>query len=543
MNTGSLRFVVYVVLGIVVGAIVAFLEWITIGVALHGLIESPTWMQILLPIVGFIAVPLLLRQWNDVTPALADAYIRSYHTGQGAEPVKLPKKLFASFITLASGGAVGLEGSAVITGATLGQWTGDRRPDVLGQRNRLVLVVAGAAAGVASLFKAPATGVLFALESPYRRDISRQGLIPSLLAAASAYLTFVLILGDDRLLSFEPSQVTLQDEILAAVLLGFLGAGAARLLVWAYRWAKATGRELPMAVRLPVAAIGTTASLLIVKALVDVPATLGPGAEIVTELVRDNEVALGAIVALFFLRLVVTTSSLSMSGVGGVFIPLVIQGLLLGRAVELIVGADASGLYPVIGLAAVLGAAYRTPLAAVMFVAETTGRAEFVIPALIATAISQALMGDRSVSVGQRGERQGQLERRLDEPASFVMIELEPLKPETTLLEVIDKYGDRPISPAIAVCGDEYVGLLVLHDVAMNILEHGPEACAGDSMREFPAVKETSPALEAALLMNEHDTAAVAVVNEKNIPVGIVSAMSLAGLNSSAIEAATHKGD
>lgn len=543
MNTGSLRFAVYVLLGIVVGAIVAFLEWITIEVALHGLIESPTWLQIALPLVGFVAVPLLLRRWTDITPALADAYIRSYHTGQGAEPEKLPKKLFASFITLASGGAVGLEGSAVITGATLGQWIGDRKPSVLGQRNRLVLVVAGAAAGVASLFKAPATGVLFALESPYRRDISRQGLIPSLLAAASAYLTFVLIAGDERLLSFDAGEVKLQDEMLAAVLLGFFGAGAARLLVASYRWAKQTGRELPLPIRLPVAAAATTASLLIAKALVDVPVTLGPGASTVVELVQDSEVAVGAIIVIFFLRLVATTSSLSMSGVGGVFIPLVIQGLLLGRAVELIIGADPTGLYPVIGLAAVLGAAYRTPLAAVMFVAETTGRAEYVIPALIATAISQALMGDRSVSVGQRGERQGQLERRLDEPASFVMIELEPLKPETTLLEVIDKYGDRPISPAVAVCGKEYSGLLVLHDVAMNILEHGPEASAGDSMRELPAVRDTSPALEAALLMNEHDTAAIAVVNARNIPVGIVSAMSLAGLNTSAIKDSTHKGD
>lgn len=145
--------------------------------------------------------------------------------------------------------------------------------------------------------------------------------------------------------------------------------------------------------------------------------------------------------------------------------------------------------------------------------------------------------------MGSGGERQGQLERRLDEPASFVMIELEPLKPDTTLLEVIDKYGDRPVSPAVAVCGTEYSGLLVLHDVAMNILEHGPEASAGDSMRELPAVRDTAPALEAALLMNEHDTAAIAVVNEKNIPVGIVSAMSLAGLNTSAIKDSTHKGD
>ena len=36
-------------------------------------------------------------------------------------------------------------------------------------------------------------------------------------------------------------------------------------------------------------------------------------------------------------------------------------------AVEILLDAPSSGLFPVIGLAAVLGAAYRTPLAAVVF--------------------------------------------------------------------------------------------------------------------------------------------------------------------------------
>ena len=36
------------------------------------------------------------------------------------------------------------------------------------------LLVAGAAAGVSAVFQAPATGVLFALESPYKGDLGRR---------------------------------------------------------------------------------------------------------------------------------------------------------------------------------------------------------------------------------------------------------------------------------------------------------------------------------------------------------------------------------
>jgi CIC family chloride channel protein len=39
-----------------------------------------------------------------------------------------------------------------------------------------------------------------------------------------------------------------------------------------------------------------------------------------------------------------------------------------------LLGQSGSSLFPIIGVAAFLGAGYRVPLAAVMFVAESTGR-------------------------------------------------------------------------------------------------------------------------------------------------------------------------
>ena len=211
--------------------------------------------------------------------------------------------------------------------------------------------------------------------------------------------------------------------------------------------------------------------------------------------------------------------------------------MFLGRAVELIIGAPSTGLYPVIGLAAVLGAGYRTPLAAVMFVAETTGRAEFVIPALIATAIAQTVMGDDSVSQNQRSERQGQLERRLNEPASTVMIDdLGVITPDATLLDVIDGYGDRSRSFAIPVGGPKYERLIVLHDLATAMLEHGPDAGVREAMRKLPPVNAEAPAIEAARLMNQHDTAAICVVDDDDCPVGVISTTSLAGITSVDLE-------
>ena len=62
--------------------------------------------------------------------------------------------------------------------------------------------------------------------------------------------------------------------------------------------------------------------------------------------------------------------------------------------------ADLS-LFIVIGVAAFLGAGYRVPLAAVMFVAETTGRPSFVVPGLLAAVAAELMMGPSSVTTYQ----------------------------------------------------------------------------------------------------------------------------------------------
>ena len=54
-----------------------------------------------------------------------------------------------------------------------------------------------------------------------------------------------------------------------------------------------------------------------------------------------------------------------------------------------------------IGVAAFLGAGYRVPLAAVVFVAETTGRPGFVVPGLIAAVVAELVMNRSSVTAYQ----------------------------------------------------------------------------------------------------------------------------------------------
>jgi CIC family chloride channel protein len=97
-----------------------------------------------------------------------------------------------------------------------------------------------------------------------------------------------------------------------------------------------------------------------------------------------------------------TAGTLAGGGVVGLFLPLVVVGGLMGRLVGGAIDAPNVTLFIIVGVAAGLGAGYRVPLAAVMFVAEATGRPGWVVPGLLAAVGADLMMGDSSVTPYQQ---------------------------------------------------------------------------------------------------------------------------------------------
>jgi CIC family chloride channel protein len=136
--------------------------------------------------------------------------------------------------------------------------------------------------------------------------------------------------------------------------------------------------------------------------------SLGAGYEVMTEwLFVEADIAVWLLIAVFVIRSVASAATVVGGGVGGVFVPLVVGGAIVGRAVGEVIHPERFTLYTLIGIAAFLGAGYRVPLAAVMFVAETTGRPNFIVPALFAAVAADLVMGDQSITSYQR--KPGQL--------------------------------------------------------------------------------------------------------------------------------------
>src|SRR3546814_18420506 len=117
-----------------------------------------------------------------------------------------------------------------------------------------------------------------------------------------------------------------------------------------------------------------------------------------------------------------------------------------------IFGSANATLFPVVGMAAFLGAGYRVPLAAVVFVAEFTGRPGFVVPGLIAAVVAQLVMGKASISPPQVAGRVGHLEGRLRlPPAALVATDARTVPPDATVEENFWTHHIGPRKQAVTV--------------------------------------------------------------------------------------------
>jgi CIC family chloride channel protein len=393
------------VTGVVTGLAVRGFEYL-VDEVYHSVLEADLWLAAVSPAIGLVLAAIILRvAGGGASPATSDEYLRAFHDpAYRLRPRYLGARIGASIATLGSGGALGLEGPSLYGGSALGSIIQRRLPKPFRGSDHRTLLVAGAAAGVAAIFKAPATGAIFALEVPYRDDMARRMLLPALVASATGYLTFVTLSDTTPLLSvpvFDVGSFELID-LLGALVVGVMCAIGARAFAKMMRVAKGFSlRALPL--RLLVSAASLVGLFFLSRELTGLPLSLGAGYEVFRDwLFIERDLALWLLVAVFAIRCLASALTTAGSGVGGVFIPLVVAGGLVGRGVAEVIHPERFTLYTLLGVAAFLGAGYRVPLAAVMFVAETTGKPNFVVPALFAAVAAELVMGEQSITAFQR---------------------------------------------------------------------------------------------------------------------------------------------
>ena len=394
--------------GAVTGFAVAGFDRIVIDGLLDRVFELSPWVMAWMPLVGLTLSWLLLsRVGRTRDPGMTDLYLKAFHDDDHQYKLReMPGRMLAAIVTPGFGGAMGLEGGSIYLGSWFGTFLQRRFPRMTAGSSRRVLLVAGAAAGVAAVFKAPATGALFALEVPYQEDLARRMLLPALVASASSYLAFVAVNGITPVFEAHGSPPLSFADLAGAIALGIAAGVCARGYAWLVRRAKWLIDNVSPWIRIVGSGVTIAALFAVTWLLTDKPLAIGIGYHTI-DWALDPTRAVWLVLVVLVVRCLTNVATVAGSGVGGLFIPLVVAGALLGRVAFGIVGGNNVTLFVVIGVAAFLGAGYRVPLAAVMFVAETTGRPGYIVPGLLAAVAAMLVMGRASVTQYQRSSQPG----------------------------------------------------------------------------------------------------------------------------------------
>ena len=360
-----------------------------------------------LPFVGLVAAGLLLRKFSTPRNLTGtDELLEQYHTaGEGVHTTRGSVEYVAAVLTIGLGGSAGLEGPSIGAGGVVGSWVWRHlsRRFSLTHDDLRILLLAGASAGIAAIFKAPLTGIVFALEVPYKDDLARRAFLPSIISGVASYVTFASVEGSTPLFSFASTQVgfTPGDLVLAAVFGVFVGVLAVAFSTLYHQTRRRLeSLELPFMSRYLIGGAAVGAIALLVRVVYDSPYTFGPGYSLIQGGLSGS-FGIQFLAAILVLRMVATAFTLGSGGVGGIFFPLVVFGSLTGSLFAILVHGDVA-VFASVGIAAFMSAGYKTPLAAVTFIGDTTGSVSFLVPAMVGSAIAYLVSGENSVSSEQR---------------------------------------------------------------------------------------------------------------------------------------------
>jgi len=359
--------------------------------------------------LGFLVTGLIMQYLTrDPNVHSSEEVIRSYHEHEGSIDGRsfLPKML-AAVTTVGCGASSALEGPAIYGGASIGSWLWQpmKRFARLEPRDRRIMLICGAAAGMSAIFRAPLTGIVFALEMPYKDDLAHEALVPSLIASVVSYVTLGSFLNSPPIFDFASSSTFTRTDLYWCALLGLLIGLIALAFVVTFRRARVfvVKNRLPHWLKMTIGGMLTgLCGLLFLHFYPGQLMPIGPNYEAVPEILNHTHSTV-ELLSFSVLKLAATFFSLVVGGVSAMFVPLFLTGGSLGVAfAQAVAHSPALELYAAVGMASFISAAYKTPLAAVVFVAEATGGHAFIVPALIGAAVAYAVSGDASTSADQR---------------------------------------------------------------------------------------------------------------------------------------------
>jgi len=385
--------------------------------------ERPWMLLLVLPVAALLVGWIVQRFAPEAEGHGTDAVINAFHRRESRiRPRIIPIKLLASMLTIGSGGSAGREGPVAQVGAGFGSYLSSLLH--LPARERRVLVVAGVAAGVGGMFRAPLGGALFAIEVLYsENEFESEALIPAIISSIIAYVVNASITGWDAIFYAPEINFARPLELLSYLALGMVLAlvGVVYVKVF-YGVRDGVFARLPLP---PWAKPAVGALALAVMAMM-VPQVMGGGYGWL-QLTLNGQLPLKLLMIVLPAKILATSLTISSGGSGGVFAPSLVIGGMTGAIFAEVAqrvapaAAPASAACVLVGMGGFFAGVAKVPIASLIMVAEMSGSYRLLAPMMLVSSVAFLLM--RNVSIYEQ-----QVPGRIDSPAHLGEFQVDVLQ-------------------------------------------------------------------------------------------------------------------
>ncbi|MEA4873817.1 ClC family H(+)/Cl(-) exchange transporter [Anaerorhabdus sp.] len=287
----------------------------------------------------------------------------------------IPVRFIAGILSAFFGVSLGREGPSIQIGACGGDIIASKLSHNKLEEN--YLITAGASAGLAAAFNAPLSGIIFALEEIHR-SFSPNILLAATTAALTADVVSKTIFGLKPVLSYVDIPALPLSQYGWLLLLGIL-TGVVGALVNKFLLVSSKVYDVLPAWSRPMVAL-----LLALPFGLFLPQVLGGGQNLV-QLSETAQMTVGVLFVVFIAKLFFTTSSFGSGIPGGIFMPILSMGAIVGSIfAQTLSGfgipASSIAILCICSMAGVMAGSVKAPITSILLMAEMTGSLVHLLP-------------------------------------------------------------------------------------------------------------------------------------------------------------------
>lgn len=340
---------------------------------------------VVVPVIGALIIGLMARYGSEK--------IRGHGIPEAIEAILLGRsrlgakgailKPLSSAISIGSGGPFGAEGPIIMTGGAIGSLIAQMLP--VSDNERKTLLVAGAAAGMTTVFGTPIAAIMLAVEL-LLFEWTPRSFIPVAVAAIIAEVERTALHLPGPIFPFQGGMAVSFTGLGGWVLVGICAGLLSGLLTQMVYACEDAFQKLPIHWMWWPMIGGLVVGI---GGLIE-PRALGVGYDNIADMLDGRTVAAAALL-LLVIKAIIWSVALGSGTSGGVLAPLLIMGGAMGAVLAGILPAADPGFWALLAMSATMGGTMRAPLTATFFAVELTGNTHVLVPLIAACAAAHAV--------------------------------------------------------------------------------------------------------------------------------------------------------